>query len=121
MVLSMLHTQSLPFWINGATAVNVLIFASNMHLDSCAAIPLGVLHIGISAAMVPLLSAWSCWGIISAAAAMQLLSWMALTKCGHQVLEPPLQTKGRRQEDSNMYFRRGYCVARDLGVRASRC
>jgi uncharacterized membrane protein YGL010W len=52
----------------------------------------------------------STW-LLPLAAGIHALAWAATVCLGHQRLEPRL-----REEDSNLYFRRGYFTARDLGL-----
>lgn len=56
--------------------------------------------------------------LVPTAALVHVLSWWFTVKVGHEVVEPELQLEGGA-EDSNVYFRRGYYLARDLGCAVS--
>lgn len=53
--------------------------------------------------------------VIPAAIAVHLAAWYGTVAVGHQKLEPWLATAEGR-EDSNLYFRRGYYLGRDIGA-----
>lgn len=53
--------------------------------------------------------------VIPAAIAVHLLAWVGTVGVGHGKLEPWIDVGGQR-EDSNVYFRRGYYLGRDVGA-----
>ena len=60
------------------------------------------------------------WGFALASLALHGLSWLLTAKLGHEVLEAPVKTgKQGQQEDSNLYFRRGYYVGSNLGTKTT--
>jgi uncharacterized membrane protein YGL010W len=60
----------------------------------------------------------SPWITIPIAALVHLVAWYGTVVIGHEKIEPGIST-GDRIEDSNLYFRRGYYCARNLGQPAS--
>jgi hypothetical protein len=63
------------------------------------------------------LVAWPVQAVI-AALAVHLSAWYIGVKLGHETLEPHVQLGAGQHEDSNVYFRRRYFVACNLGRRA---
>lgn len=57
--------------------------------------------------------------VIPAAVAVHLLAWYGTVGVGHGKLEPWIDVGGQR-EDSNVYFRRGYYLGRDVGAEVHR-
>ena len=55
--------------------------------------------------------------LVPAAVALQLFAWWVAVVMGHERFEPLLQV-GAQREDSNLYFRRRYYLAQNLGTAA---
>lgn len=83
--------------------------------------PLGSLLLGLFLAAgaigaTTLADHFPWWSLVAVAAVVHAAGWWLIVLVAHQRFEPHVRLVGR-SEDSNVYFRRGYYTAQNLGTR----
>jgi uncharacterized membrane protein YGL010W len=117
-LLSLLPWPGGPSWAHLGVLLVVVNLATVARIDRVGALCVGAWLIPGCLLSAELAAQASTWFVVIAALGVHLVTWWATVELGHVKFEPWLQL-GPKREDSNVYFRRSYFVARDLGCRVT--
>lgn len=113
-LVSTLTWRGAPAWAHPGVPMLAALLLILARIDAVGAVAVGAWLVPGSALAAELARGRPWWLVVSTALALQMAGWWATVALGHERFEPRVDVDGR-DEDSNLYFRRGYFVVRGSG------